>query len=83
MIGQNILRGQTYVWGKYTKYNKINNNSENFRRKRSRLVGLRHLAPFSYGPEKMKEMLHVFSVLSIFLAKFPAALAEWLNFKWK
>jgi len=34
--GKNILRRvQTYVWGaKYNKYNKINNNIENFREAR-------------------------------------------------
>jgi len=33
MVGQSILRGgeQTTFGGEFTKYNKINNNSENFR----------------------------------------------------
>jgi len=36
---------------KYAEYNKINNNSKNFRRKKSLLEGmLCHLLPLSYGP---------------------------------
>jgi len=33
MVEQKYFKGgQTHVWGaKYTKYNKINNNSENFK----------------------------------------------------
>jgi len=32
MMGQKYFKeGQTSVWGEYTKYNKINSNSENFR----------------------------------------------------
>jgi len=34
MGGQKYFKGrgeQTSVWGEYTKYNKINSNSENFR----------------------------------------------------
>jgi len=64
IVRKNILRGmETYVWEKnilgekYTKYNKISNNSENFKEARLLLVAggrgaLLSLALLSCGPTK-------------------------------
>jgi len=53
MVGQNYFNGgQTSVWGQtYTKYNKIKNNSKNFRGARCYQEGLSpSLLPLTFEP---------------------------------
>jgi len=52
MVGQKYFKGEgkrTFGWQKYTKYNEINYNSENFRGAKLLLQGLCPLPPLVEG----------------------------------